>query len=216
MKSKTKKRISILNPGRQDIRKLIHISIGMIGFAYPFLEWETILFIWIVATFSAWFLPSRIEPLEVILRQDEIKRGYSSAMIAYGVVMVAGTIIYRSVYINSLLLLAVLAFGDGFSSLIGMNNRGTPIFYNPQKTVAGSFAFVIFGVIGALCLIFFHGVFTISTPILLSIGLLPILRVLIVVSACAIVESIPWKFSDNIPVGIAAILMILATSGISH
>jgi dolichol kinase len=216
MKSRTTKRTPILNPGRQDIRKLIHISIGMVGFAYPFLEWETILFIWIVATFSAWFLPSRIEPLEVILKQEEIKRGYSSAMIAYGIVMVAGTIIFRSVMINSLLLLAIIAFGDGFSSLIGMNSRGTPIFYNQQKTVVGTFAFIIFGVIGALCLIFFFGVFTISSPVLLSIGLLPILRVLIVVTACAIVESIPWKSSDNIPVGIAAILMILITSGISH
>lgn len=216
MKSKTTKRTTILNPGRQDLRKIIHISIGMIGFAYPFMQWETILVIWVIATFCAWFLPSRIEPLEKILRQDEIKRGYSSAMIAYGIIMLLGTIIFRSAYINSLILLAVLAFGDGFSSLIGMNNRGTAIFYNQKKTVAGTFAFVIFGVIGALALIFFYGVFTISSPLLLSIGLLPIFRVLIIVTVCAIVESIDWKFSDNIPVGIAAILMILATSGISH
>jgi dolichol kinase len=216
MKSNTTKRTSILKPGRQDLRKVIHISIGMIGFAYPFLEWEPILFIWLIATFCAWFLPSKIESLERILRQDEIKRGYSSAMIAYGVIMVVGTIIFRSAYLNSLILLAVLAFGDGFSSLIGMNSRGTPLFYNPQKTIVGSFAFIIFGTVGALCLVFFHGVFTISSPILLSIGLLPIFRVLIIMTVCAIVESIPWKFTDNIPVGIAAILMILVTSGIFH
>ncbi|MBU1024198.1 hypothetical protein KKB99_07950, partial [bacterium] len=215
-KSNTRKKINQLHRGRQDLRKLIHIAIGMFGFVYVFFEWEIIVFIWLIAIFCAWFLPSRVEALEVLLTRDENRLGYSPEMIKYGGVMALSLVIFQGKILESLIVLAALAFGDGFSGLIGLNFKGTSLPYNSEKSVAGTFAFIIFGTIGALALIFFYAVFKIQVPFEPGLGSLPIFRILIIMAVCAVVESIPWKVSDNLPIGIAAIIMSFLTIPITH
>jgi dolichol kinase len=216
MKLITKRKTNQLIAGNQDLRKIVHIAIGMFGFLYAFLSFEIILLTWIFATFCAWFLPSKIEPLEVLLNKEENKLGFSLAMIAYGAVMVAGTLIFQSRILDNLFLLAAVAFGDGFSALIGINYTGTPLPWNKQKTWVGTMSFIIFGTIGALAMIFFFGIFSIHIPVSPTLGSLPIFRVLMVMLICAVVESMPWKFTDNIPIGLAAIVTLLITGKMYH
>ena len=106
--------------------------------------------------------------------------------------------------------------GDGFSGLLGSNYRFTPLPYNPDKSIGGVFAFIIFGSIGLIALLFFYAVFKIHIPFQPTLSAIPIFRVLIVMGVCAIVESIPWRIPDNLPVGLAAIIITLLTRGIAH
>jgi dolichol kinase len=216
MKSKTFGKRNEPHYGRQDLRKIIHISLGMIGITYAFLEWDVILYIWIIATVSAWILPIYLEQVEILLTHDERKAGYSIAMICYGILMIIGTILFRDSLINALILLSVIAFGDGFSGLIGATYRGTALPWNLNKTWSGTMSFIIFGTIGALVLILFYAVFTIHIQFVLNLGALPIFRVLMIMIIGALVESIPWRQPDNIPVGIVTIIALYATMGLNH
>jgi len=216
MKSSTRRKVSQLQRGRQNLRKIVHIAVGMFGFLYAFLEWDIILFVWLISIFCAWFLPSRIEALEVILTRKENRLGYSPAMVLYGAVLALSCLIFQNTMMDSLIVLAAVAFGDGFSGLFGSNYSSTPLPYNKDKTLGGLFAFIIFGTIGALALMFFYAVFKIHIPFHPTLSALPIFRVLIIMVVCAIVESIPWRFPDNLPVGVVAIIAALLTSGIAH
>ena len=75
----------------------------MFGFAYAFIDWEAVLLVWIIASFCAWFLPSQVEAFEVLLTHDELRRGYSPAMIAYGLIMIIGTLIFQDVMMDALI-----------------------------------------------------------------------------------------------------------------
>ena len=195
-----------------DIRKIIHIAIGMFGFMYPFLDWETILFAWVIAFFCVWFIPPRIEALETLLTPSERRLGYSPAMISYALVMILASLIFRDTMKESaVILLSALAFGDGFSALIGSNYPGTRIPYNHQKTINGTFAFIIFGTLGALVMLFFLYSFMMHKALNIEPGALPIFKVIIVMTIAAIVETIPWRMPDNIPIGIVGIITLLAT-----
>lgn len=216
MKSSTIRKVSQLQRGQQDLRKIVHIAVGMFGFLYAFLEWDIVLFVWLVSIFCAWFLPSRIEALEVLLTRKENRLGYSQAMVLYGAVLALSCLIFQNTMMDSLIVLAAVAFGDGFCGLFGSNFSFTPLPYNKDKTLGGIFAFIVFATIGALALMFFYAVFKIHIPFQPSLSTLPIFRVLIIMVVCAIVESIPWRISDNLPVGVAAIIAALLTRGIGH
>jgi len=216
MKSTTRLHTELIR-GKQDLRKIFHISIGMFGFLYPFMSRNIILAAWIIALFCAWFLPRYVKAYDVFLTPDEKRKKFSPAMISYAAVMLLATLIFGDKMKDSaVVLLSVIAFGDGFAGLIGMNQGGTAIPYNSKKTISGTLAFIFFGTIGALVMFFFLAVFTVNVPGRIGLGSLPIFRTLIVVVVSAIVETIPWKIPDNVSVGIAAIIALLLTMNLYH
>ena len=212
MKAASRKDDNQFARGRQDLRKIFHIAVGMYGFLYPFMDWETILFSWVAAMFCAWFISSRVDAFESLLKLLERRLGYSPAMVGFALMMVIASLIFRDQMKDSaLILLSALAFGDGFSALIGMSYPSTRISYNRKKSIGGSLAFIFFGTIGALFMLFFLFSFMMHKTTPIEVSTFPVFRVLIVMTICAIVETIPWRIPDNIPIGIAGIIALLAT-----
>jgi uncharacterized protein (TIGR00297 family) len=98
----------------------------------------------------------------------------------------------------------ILAFGDGLATLVGSRSRGPRLPWNPDKTVAGSLAFVVAGAGGGALLSFWTSpadspvpplLFTLGAPLLASM-------------AAAGVESIRVRLDDNISVPIAAAIVL--------
>jgi len=84
--------------------------------------------------------------------------------------------------------IAILALGDGASTLVGMNGN-MRIFYNKKKTVEGTAAFFI---VSSLASYPFLG----STGIALSL-------------LCSIAESIDWGVDDNFIIPLTCLLFYL-------
>jgi dolichol kinase len=84
--------------------------------------------------------------------------------------------------------IAILALGDGTSTLVGMNGN-IRIFYNRKKTLEGTAAFFI---VGSLASYPFLG----STGIALSL-------------LCSIAESIDWGVDDNFIIPLTCLLFYL-------
>lgn len=98
----------------------------------------------------------------------------------------------------------VMALGDGSASLCGTTTSRFWIPWNPQKTITGAMGFIFFGSVGASALLFW------TLPQFPQLYLSPreIVGLSCTVSiCCAVVESLPWKVSDNLSVPLAAGLL---------
>ena len=106
----------------------------------------------------------------------------------------------------------VLAFGDGMATLAGRHIASPRIPWNPDKSVAGSLAFVLFGgAAGSLLCWWCRS--TVIPPVYLwfSIGM-PWVAAL----GAAAVETIPIRLDDNISVPTIASAILWTTSLISN
>jgi dolichol kinase len=123
--------------------------------------------------------------IESFEREGVRAPGFGSAWYAMGVLF--ATVSIQGIAPLSAVI-CILAFGDSLSTIIG--RRGThPLPYNRKKTIEGSIAFFL----GSLSACYFLG------PLAVPLAL-----------ACALAESLPLPFDDNIVVPAAAILFFMA------
>lgn len=107
---------------------------------------------------------------------------------------------------------ALLAVGDGLSTLLGKSFGRERLPWNPRKTYLGFAAFLLGGTFGAAFLLWFVSPRT-ATPVLWSQAYLVGLAAAIVAGA---VESFPWRINDNLSVpliGGAVIYLFDAVEG---
>jgi uncharacterized protein (TIGR00297 family) len=90
----------------------------------------------------------------------------------------------------------VLACGDGMATLVGRRSSGRRIPWNPEKSVAGSCAFIIFGGAAASFLCWWCRSTVIPPPYHWFSIWMPWLAVVV----AAFVETIPIRLDDNISV----------------
>ncbi len=95
---------------------------------------------------------------------------------------------------------AILALGDGTATLIGRNFKVKELPWNKDKSYAGSSAFLIFGTIGSMILLGWM-LPTLSFNFIFFLSLKTVI-------VAAVVESLPWKFNDNISVPVASALVM--------
>jgi uncharacterized protein (TIGR00297 family) len=100
---------------------------------------------------------------------------------------------------------AMMAFGDGFASIIGGYVRSAPLPWSKSKTFAGFLSFIIFGTVGTFLLLEF--VPSKNFDRISHIDLM--LLLLLVALAGAFIESFDTFVDDNIPV-------VLVTSILSY
>jgi dolichol kinase len=179
-------------------RRLLHMLPGLLPFvlwAYPHdRTWELPVRVWVVGltVLLAYF---GIKHFNAMLREGE--RG-SESILAYAISVLASLAIAPENPEFTLIVLVILAFGDGSATLGGMLIGGPKLLWNRDKTWAGLLAFWIVGTLMAT--IVYHGELTDvtwRTAVLFGAG----------VAACAAVaESLPLKFNDNFRVGIATLI----------
>ena len=129
------------------------------------------------------FIDDLIEKLE---RRETRFIGYGSAWLVIGFIF---TIVFFTDIDKILAILWILGIGDGFSTLFGINGKHK-LFYNKNKTVEGTLALFISGLVGYI----FIG----PQIIILSFG-------------CSFIESIPFSkigLDDNITIPIVGTIIL--------
>jgi len=100
----------------------------------------------------------------------------------------------------------ILAFGDGFATLVGQRVGGRQIPWNREKTIAGSIAFVVCGAAGASLLALWTRAAVTPRPSIVFLTVAPFVAAVV----AALVETIPVRLDDNIsvPMTAAAVLWL--------
>ena len=102
----------------------------------------------------------------------------------------------------------ILAFGDGAATLVGQQARGRRWPWNPDKTIAGSAAFVVFASAGGVALAWWTRRMSTRRLQCGSSVLAPIAAAF----AAAAVETVPVGLDDNISVPLAAAAVLWLAS----
>jgi uncharacterized protein (TIGR00297 family) len=153
------------------MRKAVHISMG--GFALLF-RWITpgqAAILAIVALGFNLFVLHRLTRRS-LLREDERVAGYSLGIALYPAVVLAVIVVFRERMELAAAVWGLLAFGDGMATVAGVFSRGGKLPWNPEKSWAGFFAFVLNGTAAAAFLIRWtqHAAVD-ATPAIESVGI---------------------------------------------
>lgn len=135
-------------------------------------------------------------------RDDEKIRGYSTGMLSYCASVFVLVLAFPAHIAAGAW--AIMAFGDGFASLIGKKYGRAKLGWNPNKSWAGFTAFIIAGTIGAfvfqtLILHWRGDDFTIFNAWRFYCGGIAVCSAIAAATA-AVIESLDIKLNDNISV----------------
>lgn len=184
-------------------RKLVHIGMGFFALFLRRLDWrEAALAALAALAFNLFVLP-RVGGGR-LLREEDLTRGYPIGILLYPIVVLVLIVIFRKHLELAAAGWGLLAFGDGFATLVGGGLEGPRLPWNPRKTWAGLLAYVVFGSLGSgLLFAFVRGRgFTRGECVVVVLGAI----------AGAIVESLPSEIDDNLLpplVGAAVITCLL-------
>jgi uncharacterized protein (TIGR00297 family) len=99
----------------------------------------------------------------------------------------------------------IMAWGDGMASLFGTRYGKTKIQWNPNRSYAGSAAFIIFGSLAAVFFTYWVQKKSME-PMLWYIVIIPVLAAIL----AALIETIPSGLNDNLTVPLSAGFFMLA------
>jgi uncharacterized protein (TIGR00297 family) len=189
-------------------RKVVHMAVGGIAFLLRYLGplWAAACALAAVV-FNLLLLP-RLGGKR-LWREAETARGTSWGIILYPVAVLLLILVFHRRLEVAAAVWGVLAFGDGMASLCGMAFGRRKLPWNPKKSWAGSFAYVLFGTAGAAGLLLWTAPGRYAVGFALAAGFATALL-------GAAVESVPQRLDDNISVPLLAGLLlfsILLTEG---
>ena len=179
-------------------RKAVHIGSTLFGLLLRWLNfWQGALCA-IVAFLFNWQILPRIGGRSLYRKEDQ-QRGYPIGILLYPIsVLILILLFPKRLYIAAASW-AIMGWGDGSASIFGKRFGKTKIPWNPDRSYAGSLAFLIFGGIGAI--FFTHFVWKDSPhPACWYLILVPFLATLL----AAIIETVPMGVNDNLTVPLSA------------
>lgn len=137
-----------------------------------------------------------------IARQNE--RNALGGILGYATTILFTLLLFPAHAELGMVVLAVLAFGDGSATLGGLVFRGPPLPWNPAKTFSGFASFVLVGAPAASLAYWAEAQPAVSIWVAAFCGTSATL-------VAAIAESLPTKVNDNVRVGLAAAITVVAT-----
>lgn len=186
---------------RETTRQIVHIT--MVGWALLLrvLTWQQAALLAAVALiFNAFVLP-RIGG-RALMRPPDLARGAAAGILFYPLSVLLLILVFRTRLDIVAAAWGILALGDGMATVVGRAARGRAWPWNPQKTIAGTLAFMSFGgAAGALlCWWAQPNVARVGEPAVLFVVGAPVVAAIV----AALVESIPAGLDDNLSVPFAA------------
>ncbi|MGE5246680.1 MAG: DUF92 domain-containing protein, partial [Betaproteobacteria bacterium] len=135
-----------------------------------------------------------------LYRPADAARGYPLGILLYPLAVLGLILLFPTRLDIAAAAWAILAFGDGFATLVGRRLAGRRWPWSPDKTIAGTVAFTVFGGCGATALALW------TRP---SVHPLPPLAFALVAApvaalAAALVETISVRLDDNISVPVVS------------
>lgn len=180
------------------LRKSIHIAFGIFALALRWLPW------WAAALVCAFAVAGNFVLLHRIVGRSVARheRGWDFGIVIYPAAVLALVVVFRNRIEIAGAVWAVMAFGDGFATVIGRLVRGPKLPWNRDKSLAGFLAFVVFGSIGTyFVFLFLQTALTLFSPLLI---------VVLTVVACAIAESLATNIDDNVTVPLTGGIVMAA------
>lgn len=130
------------------------------------------------------------------------ERGYDLGIVIYPVAVLALILAFPSRPAIAGVVWIILAFGDGFATLVGQHVPSAPVPWNAGKSVLGTVAFIITALPSALFLAHYLGLHT------RGLWVTPVIAFTVIL--CALVETLPLHVDDNITVPLAGALVMSA------
>ncbi len=203
-------------PSSEAARKAVHIGVGLLAFALPWLTRWQAAGICALSFLMNWQVLPRITRHH-LEREEERRGGIATGIVFYPVAVGALFLLFGSRMEVAAAAWGILAFGDGFATVAGKGIGGPRLSWNSGKTLAGLLAFVIAGGLYATILWLWvaslspagHGHDSASHRLAVA------LVCFAAATVGALVESYPSGINDNIsvPLSSGGFLFALSLAG---
>jgi uncharacterized protein (TIGR00297 family) len=182
-------------------RQVVHITMGAWALLLRWITWRQSAALAIAAlAFNLLVLP-RVGGHR-LYRASDVTHGLPVGILLYPLAVLGLVLVFP--YRLDIVAAAwgIMAAGDGFATLVGRRFGRTPLPWNPDKSVEGTLAFIVFGSVAGVFLAWWvrPSVFTLPFPPLLFALVAPAVAALV----AGLVETIPVRLDDNISVPFAA------------
>jgi uncharacterized protein (TIGR00297 family) len=175
------------------LRKILHIGMGFGALLLLRIPWRYAALIGVAAIIGNWLLLHRIAGRRV----SRHERGWDIGIILYPFAVTVLIVVFHWHIEIAAVAWVLLAFGDGFATVIGRKLPLAPLPWNRAKSWGGVIAFVLFGGASAFAIARLFGApqdVAIAAAVLVS----------------AIVESLPLGLDDNVTVPFIAASVLAA------
>jgi uncharacterized protein (TIGR00297 family) len=179
----------------ETLRKSIHIGFGFLAITLRWLPWRIAAAIAALSAIGNWLLLHRLVGKGVARHA----RGYDAGIVLYPLAVCALILTFNWHIELAAVGWVILAFGDGFATLIGRAVPIAPLPWNRIKSWGGFLAFLIAAGIAGIGIAMFFGAPSLD-------------MVAVAVIVAAIVESMPLGIDDNISVPLAAAVTLAVLS----
>ena len=176
----------------ETLRKSIHIAVGFGAVALRFLTWQMAAVVALAGTLGNWLLLHRLFGRGVARHE----RGWDGGIVVYPLCVLILILLFQQHSVFIAIPWTILAFGDGFTTLIGRHFPIRTLPWNPNKSLGGSLTFLIIGSAAAVATAIFFQWDRIAIAIAAAV-------------VAAIVESLPLHVNDNITVPFAAAVTLV-------
>jgi dolichol kinase len=207
--------VAVPSPDRRNIgaqefrRRLWHFFPGVLAFAIqpiphrdPIRFWMMLIIIALGILLPGW---AAIRFQRAYRRHPE--EDVSPSLLGYIVPVSLLCLLFRGAIEIPLAVTAIIAFGDGTATLVGLLTRGPRIPWNRRKSWAGTCSFILAGFIASSMLYWLE-----ATPAI-PLGTVALCLAPVVV-ICAMIETLPLPVNDNISVGLSASILLLISQTI--
>ena len=187
------------------LRKVVHVGCGGFAFLLRDLSPPQASALAVSAFLFNWQVLPRMGG-RTLWRSADHAQGFPRGILLYPLSVLALILYFWSSLWMAAALWGVLAFGDGSASLVGQTVGGPRLPWNRDKGWAGLAAFIVFGTLGAACLIAWTSrlpldPFAWHAPRTFGVAFVTTLL-------CALVESLPTTLDDNFTVPLIGALVL--------
>ncbi len=178
---------------------------GLLPFVLPFLEHPDPLdsdAIWFVSILTIVLTAVFLACFRIVRRPGE--NNLISTVVSYPATVLATLILFPAQPEFACVVVVVLGIGDGAAYIFGRTLGAARLPWNPQKTWAGTLGFLLCAAPLASLAYAMEATPTVSIWIAIACGVAAAF-------AGAIAESLPTKVTDNLRVGVAAAVTVVAT-----
>jgi uncharacterized protein (TIGR00297 family) len=191
-------------------RQLLHMAMGIFALLLRVLTW------WQAALCAVAALLFNLVALprlggRSLYRQADAMRGFPLGILLYPLAVLLLVLLFPHRLDIAAAAWGILAVGDGVATLVGSRSRGPRLPWNPDKSWAGSLAFVVGGAAAGVFLAWWTRPAIVPLPALTFVFAAPVVAAV----AAAGVESLAVRLDDNLSVPAIAALVLWGASILS-